>query len=371
MPRTTHSLFQILTSMALATAMTILNCTNVAYAATNAAAQEAGVEYVAGVGFIDWENSQAVASGTGAPPAQAANAAQARAAARRAAVLDARRNLLEVVGQVRIDSQTIVRNLLVQNDMVTSRVQGILKQSSIMAEQTLADGSVRVTVSVPLTGALTRELLMPGHSATRPGPNRITPLEERVRMLEARVAALTNALDQLASKTPASPATAFPLEDVQTRRELTELDARLRHLENRQSQQPQQTRMATSVQRPAAPPLPPATQAEARAATGLIIDARGTGFKPTLRPSIVSGDKLLYPAKTVDFGQGVEQGFVRYYRDLAQAQQSRRAGTAPKIIRAQNAEGKLQITSADADFLQNILSDSGNFLDRCQVVVVF
>ncbi|BBD06968.1 hypothetical protein [Desulfovibrio ferrophilus] len=338
-----------------------------AYATTSAAAQEASVEYVAGVGFIDWEDAKAVASGTGAPPANAANLAQARAAARRAAVLDARRNLMEVVGQVRIDSQTTVRNLLVQNDLVTSRVQGILAHSTIVAEQMLADGSVRVTVSVPLTGELAREILDRGSPTAPAGVNRTSPLEERVRILEARVAALTNALETFSNDSGTSPATGNDPLDMQTRRKFSELDTRLRQLENRGSQQPP----AAAQQRSSAPSLPPAVRAEARATTGLIIDARGTDFKPTLRPNIVSGDRLLYPADSVDFKKGIGQGFVRYYRELAQAQQSQRAGAAPKIIRAQAVDGKLQIPPADADFLQNVLAESGNFLDRCQVVVVF
>jgi len=346
-----------------------LTTTPTAHAATNAAAQQAAVEYVGAVGFIDWENAKAVASGTGAPPPQAANLAQARAAARRAALLDARRNLLEVVGQVRIDSQTVVRNLLVENDQVTSRIQGVLERSEIMAEQRLADGSVRITVSVPLTGALARAVLSPGEIGTSvASPGRMGTLEERIRVLEARVAALSNALEVLENRPHTSPAAVRQSADGQTQRQLTALDARLRQLETGAAQQPS---MAASPVRKTAPPLPPVTQAEARAATGLIIDARGTGFKPTLRPRIVSGERLLYPSDSVNFDTGVSQGFVRYYRDLAQAQQGRRAGTAPKVIRAQATDDALQVSSADGDFLENILAEPGNFLDRCQVVVLF
>lgn len=359
--------------LALATA-------SASHAATMAAAQQAGLEYVAGVGFIDWEKARAVASGTGAPPAKAVNPAQARAAAHRAAVLDARRNLLEVVSQVRIDSQTLVRNLLLENDQVTSRVQGVLERSEILSEQLLADGSLRITVSVPLTGALAREVLNPSGGSTSPATaGHMGSLEERIRVLEARVAALSNALETLASRPQTTPAAIRQDAGGQTPQQLAALDARLRHLESKGGQQTattapraeQTTVQASAPARPTAPALPPATQAEARAATGLIIDARGTGFKPTLRPRIVNGERVLYPSDNMDFDTGVSQGFVRYYRDLAQAQQGRRAGPAPKIIRAQATDDALQVSQADGDFLQNVLAEPGNFLDRCQVVVLF
>jgi len=340
------------------------------------AAGQDGMEYVSGVGYIDWENSRAVASGTGAPPAKAANLAQARAAARRAAVLDARRNLLEVVGQVRVDSETTVRNLIVDNDRVSTRVQGVLERSQIVSEQGLADGSVRVTVSVALTGALAREVLNPGQTAAvAPSGSADAALERRVRVLEARVAALTAALESLSAGARPQTVAEAPKDDARLRQALAQLDARLRNLENRpQGPAPTPVVGKTALAIPAAPPappLPPAVQAEADAATGLILDARGTGFKPTLRPNIVSGKRVLYPSGNVDFDYGVNQGFVRYYRDLAQAQQSARAGAAPRIVKATAVDGGLEVAGSDGDVLQNILAKQGNFMDRCQVVVVF
>jgi hypothetical protein len=58
----------------------------------------------ASTGYVDWERQVAVGVGTAPVRPSAAGPTQARALAQRAAMLDARRNLLEVVGQVQVDS---------------------------------------------------------------------------------------------------------------------------------------------------------------------------------------------------------------------------------------------------------------------------
>lgn len=54
-------------------------------------------EVANGNGQINWENDTVEAIGTGVPPANAKNPAQAKGLARRAAIVDAQRNLLESV----------------------------------------------------------------------------------------------------------------------------------------------------------------------------------------------------------------------------------------------------------------------------------
>jgi hypothetical protein len=59
-------------------------------------------------GKINWTSGEVTATGIGAPPAQPANSAQARAMAERAAFVVALRNLLEVVKGVRVDRKSVV-----------------------------------------------------------------------------------------------------------------------------------------------------------------------------------------------------------------------------------------------------------------------
>jgi hypothetical protein len=89
------------------------------FVSTNASAQLMGTikdveQPVGSTGKVDWTTGVLTAVGIGAPPAQPANAAQARAMAERAAQVVAYRNMLEAVKGVRVDSTTTVEILLLR-----------------------------------------------------------------------------------------------------------------------------------------------------------------------------------------------------------------------------------------------------------------
>ncbi len=110
-------------------------------------------------GQIDWQDGRITAVGIGAAPANAVNKAQARGMAKRAATVVARRNLLELLRGVRIDSTTTVLNHMVADDSVNSQVRGLLYNSRILDTAYMSDGSVEVTVGVGLRGRLAETLL--------------------------------------------------------------------------------------------------------------------------------------------------------------------------------------------------------------------
>jgi len=135
--------------------------------AGSAQAQLAGtvtdvVNPVGSTGKIDWTTNVITAVGIGAPPAQPANAAQARAMAERAAQVVAYRNLLEAVKGVRVDSTTTVENFMVSSDVIKTEVSGFIQGATIMDKKYMSDGSVEVTVGMKLTGALADTLLPKG-----------------------------------------------------------------------------------------------------------------------------------------------------------------------------------------------------------------
>jgi len=110
-------------------------------------------------GKIDWTTGVITSVGIGAPPAQPANAAQARAMAERAAQVVAYRNLLEAVKGVRIDSTTTVENFMITSDVIRTQVSGFVQGAMVMDKKYMSDGSVEVTVGMKLTGALADSLL--------------------------------------------------------------------------------------------------------------------------------------------------------------------------------------------------------------------
>ncbi|NTV01035.1 MAG: hypothetical protein HGA55_07955, partial [Methanoregulaceae archaeon] len=117
---------------------------------------------VGSTGKVDWTTGVITAVGIGAPPAQPANPAQARAMAERAAQVVAYRNLLEAVKGVRVDSTTLVENFMVTSDVIKTEVNGIVQGAMIMDKKYMSDGSVEVTVGMKLTGALADSLLPKG-----------------------------------------------------------------------------------------------------------------------------------------------------------------------------------------------------------------
>jgi hypothetical protein len=120
---------------------------------------------------VDWTTGVITAVGIGAPPAEPANAAQARAMAERAAQVVAYRNILEAVKGVRVDSTTTVENFMVTSDVIRTDVSGIIQGATVMDKKYMSDGSVEVTVGMKLTGALADALL----PKTLPTPAASTP----------------------------------------------------------------------------------------------------------------------------------------------------------------------------------------------------
>jgi hypothetical protein len=112
-----------------------------------------------GKGSIDWESGYVTATGIGMAPPGASSKAQARALALRAATVTARRNLLEIVKDVHIDSTTTIRNNMVADDTVESVIRGKLHNSRILDTAYMSDGTVQVTVGFSQRGELADAVL--------------------------------------------------------------------------------------------------------------------------------------------------------------------------------------------------------------------
>lgn len=105
-------------------------------------------------GDVLWEaDAQRVeAVGIGLPPENVTNA-RARILARRAAVADAQRNLLEELEGVQVDAETTVQDLAVASDTIRTRVSGLIRGAKIVGERYNMDGSYEVTLALPLYGS--------------------------------------------------------------------------------------------------------------------------------------------------------------------------------------------------------------------------
>lgn len=97
----------------------------------------------------DWMNETVVEIGQGAVnPRFANNPGQAKLMAKRAAIADARRMLLERVLGLRLDASTVVRDMVAESDAINAETSGFLRESRVLDEDQW-DGNV-YTVKVEL-----------------------------------------------------------------------------------------------------------------------------------------------------------------------------------------------------------------------------
>lgn len=103
---------------------------------------------------IEWnkgDNNDIQAIGIGLPPAGYSHA-RGRVLARRAAIVDAQRNLLEYINGVSLDADTTVSLLAIESDVIRTKVSGIIQNANIIRERYNADGSYEIVLSVPMYG---------------------------------------------------------------------------------------------------------------------------------------------------------------------------------------------------------------------------
>ena len=88
----------------------------------------------------------------GVRPANAVNPAQSRMMAKRAAVVDAYRQLAEAVKGVRVDAETTVENMMVSSDVVRTKVSAVIQGAKIVSERMTPDGGYEVVMQIPMFG---------------------------------------------------------------------------------------------------------------------------------------------------------------------------------------------------------------------------
>ena len=124
----------------------------------NAISMSEWVEKV-GQGSINWSAGFIEAKGIGAPPDRYLGKINARPMALRAAKVDAYRNLLEITKGVQVDSRTTVKDFAVESDVINTQVEGLVKGAQIVDQQYLSDGTVEVTLRMPLYGELSKIMI--------------------------------------------------------------------------------------------------------------------------------------------------------------------------------------------------------------------
>jgi hypothetical protein len=271
------------------------------------------IEKIGSNGNINWSAGYIEAVGIGAPPERFIGKIQARPMALRAAELVAKRNLLEITKGVRIDSTTLVKDFVVESDVINSQVEGIVKGATVVKQDYMSDGSVEVTVRMPLMGTFS-EAIMPKVFDKKPA-------------VPPQVAA------------PSAPS--LPPERPPVGRSYT------------------------------AEPRKPSSGA---GYTGMVVDARGMQTRPAMSPKILDQNgQEVYGSVIVEREFAVQQGMSGYARDLTSAQNNARVTNNPLTVKGIKTQGPgksdIIISNADAAALRSA-ADNLAFMKKCRVMIV-
>lgn len=104
-------------------------------------------------GTVDWNKGVIRAMGIGAGKSTTKNPGLYRAQARRAAIMDAQRNLAETVKGVRVTSDSTMEDLELKYDVVRTQVDAIIKGMNEVSSQLMDDGTYEVVLEMPIFGA--------------------------------------------------------------------------------------------------------------------------------------------------------------------------------------------------------------------------
>ncbi|MBN2410455.1 LPP20 family lipoprotein [candidate division KSB1 bacterium] len=269
-------------------------------------------------GSIDWSSQVVRATGIGAPNPNLPQAAQ-RASAIEAAKRVALRNLLETIQGMSINSETTVRNAMMENDVINTRVQGVVRGFTVVDTKYMSTGDIDVTVEMPITGALS-DVLLP----------------------------------QQMGGTPISAGAAVPQGQLwPANRPVPE---------------------GYVLIAPASPGQTTTSSAGGGVYTGLVIDAKGLGIRPAMAPKIVdeSGQEI-YGSKYVSRDWAVKIGMVGYDKDVTRAKSNDRVTNNPLIVKGLKASGAnkadIVVSNNDAALIRNTTANQ-NFLDKCKVMFI-
>jgi hypothetical protein len=283
-----------------------------------------------GNGEINWSQGVILAKGSGAPPKEAKNIAQARLMAERAALSDARRNLVEVLKGVRVDSATTVENFMVKSDQIRLSAEGFIQGSAELRDRRkyLSDGAIEVTVAMNLTGDFLTLMLGQAKElkfskvpvAEKPAPQPPPPAPEK----------------------KAEPAPEEPKARVE---EKPALEAKL---------------------------LP--SVAELPKFTGLVIDMRGLNMRAALIPRVLDENgQEIYQGQYVPQEKAGQNGVALYARDLTAAQTNPRVGKSPLTVKGlqvnPNNPSEIILSAEEAKRVIPF-ARKGTFLEECKVMIV-
>ncbi|MBF0443986.1 MAG: hypothetical protein HQL68_00215 [Magnetococcales bacterium] len=245
------------------------------------------IEYIGSNGAVNWSKGQVIVEST-------SDESRSRYKACRASMVTAQRELIEVIGQVRVDSQTIVSEGVLTKDLITSTVRGKLRGGRVLARTRNPDGTCTIKMSVAIAGPLA-SMIFQHQEKTQPT---VQPKKPPVRSAQELAADL------------------LPLQKT-----IAKLDERIGRIEELLKAQPE---LVAQINKSAVADMP----------TGLVIDVRGSNFIPSVSPKLreLTGTIIFPQHSTLSQNDGHLVSL--FMNDLSRAQNHPRVGERPLVVKA-------------------------------------
>jgi hypothetical protein len=301
------------------------------------------IEWVAANSGVNWTNGTAVAEGAGlAKPGTPPSLAKMMAC--RAALVDAQRNLLESLQGVRVVGVTLVNNLMLESDEIKSTVEGVLQGAIMTSRRPQPDGSCEVSISAPLAGNFARDIYQ--NVLVESDKMQSSSLSWPIANVLAAVDWLLQATTSVAEASTGSSVEAT----------LMTLTRRLDRLEALISGQAK-----LALPDPGKP-------------TGLVIDARGSNFIPSMSPKLRRlRAGVIYPGRADQKAYSTRGQLVSLFtRDVETAKQHPLVGERPIVLKALRTWGDTRteiVLNNDASTQLEAMISNG-FMQDAGVIIV-
>jgi hypothetical protein len=115
------------------------------------ATQNIRLLYISATDGVDWTAGKIRATGVGMPPKNASNTAVSREMTKRAALVDAQRNLLRIIDQIKVSPDRSLKSFMGDKNY-RERIQGFVQGYKIVREQELSSGKREIELELSLTG---------------------------------------------------------------------------------------------------------------------------------------------------------------------------------------------------------------------------
>lgn len=295
-------------------------------------------------GYINWTSGYVYAKGFG-PVDPKEPKAMGEYKARRVAIVEGQRNLLEMTKGVRLDSTTVVEDMVVKSSVIKAAVSGLIVGAEVVEGALQPGGMYTVTMRIPIRGKFLKALM-----------DQTMLLGENSDQYRRTMQALASMIMGWMSPAEAQAATFDPKEADTLRKVLEML-----------KDNPGKTKAEIE-----------ATLKKFDAAgnvTGLVIDATGVpDFDIAACPLLKTADgKVLYPSNTVTLETARTLRPVTYDLDMKDAKGNKRVASEPMIVKAVSTYKKrksdLVLSPADANRVKAMATGTG-LLSKCKVVIV-